>query len=469
VRPSEVSDLVIVIRRARSFLTRLLLGAFALLGACMLAAAYLIASSHTYLSRPTMSGLVPAAIVSQNMLSNEETYFSVRNLEHDCVVLRVVTRRSLLSYFSSMASYCPKSDVLDTRFHASRGGSYLGVSPDGLIWSRTTTEWDWSSALRYSGLVDNYSYLIVENADGNLLAVANVKLRQERLGIRHEVISIAGLEHDVFLPKADPEEWNLPIILISGSASFGLVRQAEVLAYTGSPVLLMNPRPHMAPQCLSDLDPRQIGIVAKNFYSFLKHRPAEDEYILVGLSIGATAALLYEPTTDEPIARRYALSPTIYHFNGSSGFGCIFPDAYWKGNTQYTNFFRGSPAGFLDAASVRLGLTHQRVAIERTLGDMSQDEIEQIQIVNAIPNGTRVFWGGDDDQIPTDDMYQRLCLGRYDKSVCSFRPDAGHTLTYHPVNAECAAFEEEFAVNCSASRKFQEEILKLIVEDASIR
>ncbi len=424
-------------------------------------------SSHFYLTNSFSSSADMVVNVPTNMLAADLTYFVVENTPAGCVTLQLVTRRAALEYFSSSADFCISADRLDTRVEEAVSGSYHGLAPDGLIWSRTTTHFDWRFALEFAALEKDVPHLVLKSAHGELLAMKRVSLRRVTEGVEKKQIEIRGQNHVVYMPSSPPSTWNRPIVLVSGSSSFNLVRQAQVLAANGSPVLLVNPVPHLAKNCLSNLNASRLGEITEVFLSNLEPLKKTDYYILVGSSIGATAILLFEPEEDAPPVKRYALSPLIYHLNGSSGVGCMIPSRYWMTEIEHVNYFRNSMAGWVDLLLHRVGAKSQRSVIEETLRSLPEGRLNQIVLVKEVPINTHIFWGADDDQVPSGMMFDQLCAGRTRQLQCSITEHAGHVLTFHPTNAECSAFEAERGENCSKSRSLQHQILNLILIDAA--
>ena len=253
-----------------------------------------------------------------------------------------------------------------------------------------------------------------------------------------------------------------PIVFISGSSSTGLWSEARYYARLGRPVMVIRPIPHLSKPCLNNLDTAFIEPAITKFLT--ESSLSANRVTIVGFSVGGTAAMLFQPSKDFIAIKRIAISPTTFHFNGSSGPACLLPGKYWKAHPKHQTFYRQNLPGLIDFLKFKAGHFDQRDVIMKTLSSISETEKESIELFSELTSDLDVFWGSDDDQVPTEEMHRRLCSEeKANSGKCKLFLGAGHTLLYLPLYSSCYPHKLEFADNFTATRNAQIEIKNAIL------
>ena len=176
--------------------------------------------------------------------------------------------------------------------------------------------------------------------------------------------------------------------------------------------------------------------------------------------MGGTAVLLAD-NLNEMKVNRFAISPAVFHFNGSSGIKCAFPGKYWKNHDNYQTFFETSLLGMFDLLLYKLKIIDQRQVIENTIKDFTIKDLDEISLLETLPKDTKIYFGTDDEQLPSEIMYSYLCKSG---KICNLFEGAGHSLLYTSLHGFCVSHELSFSENCTSSRKAQLHILDEILE-----
>ncbi len=379
------------------------------------------------------------------------------------ITVEIVSRHGRKKFLYSSAVFSlGNQNKISTRTSAPLTGDYVGFQGSGLFWSRKWYAWNAKIISRYIALDIGKRYIVVSDKNGKLLAKKRARFpRIENYPIQ-EKMSLGGQSLHYYLPRNQAIN-NPPVILVSGSNNSSLSWEASYFASKGFPVLTILPNPHLTTKCLYKLNPQNMTPAIKQFLEKLDYEI--DKIIMIGISAGGTATLLYKVDQTLPALERFLLSPIPLHLNGATGPKCSFPAQYWEGHEEYINFFNG----WKDFVLYKIGIIDQRTAIENVLLENTEAAINEVSLLTNIPPNTYIFLGEDDSVLPTTFTYTEACDSKKgDDTYCILFEGAGHNLLYSGHTAMgCSSHKKNCSENLTATYKAQKRVLTKIFEVAS--
>ena len=377
----------------------------------------------------------------------------------DHIQVEVITRVGVKKFFHASANF-ELDGRMNTMITAPLSGSYSGIHASGLFWSRRVKSWNIKILLKYAKLNRGERFIIVTDGNGKLLAKARAKFPKILDYPNRKQLRVNGHIYNFYEPRNKVIS-RVPIILVSGSNSSSLNWEANFFASKGSPVLTILPLPHLGTKCLHNLDPQKMNPAIKQFVKSVGY--TGDKIIMVGISAGGTAALLYEPDNNIPEVKRFILSPLPLHLNGATGPGCAFPAPFWEGHSEYQDFYSNDLVGWKNFLFFKMGLMDQRSVIENMLSKKTDEEISKLSFMTKIPADSKIFMGSDDGLIPTHFNQAEVCRA----PECTSFEDAGHFLLYSGHNiVGCSSFIHNCSKNQTATFEAQKLILNEILRES---
>lgn len=199
----------------------------------------------------------------------------------------------------------------------------------------------------------------------------------------------------------------------------------------------------LTPGCIDRVD---LDVIEARVRDLVEEFGPKGEVALVGFSGGAAAALMIASRMPDDLAAVHAVSPTVWHLNGSRGPGCMIASSPWSTQGRAVPWVLNFP----------LRWTTPVALMRRTAGSLSQNTLA-VEALEDVPHEKRdavrfhvsdvrypvyLYAGGLDDLIPAAASVEQLCA-EVPTSRCYVNSRAGHDLMGPPASpAYCRSPEE---------------------------
>ena len=182
------------------------------------------------------------------------------------------------------------------------------------------------------------------------------------------------------------------------------------------------------PGCLDRID---LDIIEAQVRRLVEEFRPNGLVSLVGFSGGADAALMIASRMAGDFASVHAVSPTVWHFNGSRGFACLFASSPWTTHGRPVPYILNFPLRWTTPIALMRrwagGLSQGTLAAE-ALSDASAKQLDISRYyLSAVDYPVYMYAGGLDDLTPSAASIESLC-DEVPASHCYMNTRAGHDL-----------------------------------------